>query len=187
MDQDELLRRVVGNLEALGIRYLVTGSMATILYGEPRFTNDIDIVVELPRERIGELLRQFPEDEFYVSEEAVRRAVGRWSQFNVTHPRSGLKVDLIVTSGDAFDRSRFARGRRVHPAPDYEATFVSPEDVILKKMEYHRDGGGDRHLRDILGVLAVSGEQIDREYIVEWADRLGLSGIWRRILEEAAR
>jgi hypothetical protein len=183
LDQDELLRRVVGSLEAVGLRYLVTGSIATSLYGEPRFTNDIDVVVDLPLDRLEEFLRQFPTDEFYLSEESARRAVERRTQFNVIHPRSGLKVDVMVAADDAFDESRFARGRRLHPAPDYRATFAAPEDVIVKKMEYYRAGGSDRHLRDIAGVLEVSGKEIDRDYIGDWAGRLGLSEIWRRVLE----
>lgn len=184
MDQDELLRKVVGSLEAVGLRYLVTGSMATSLYGEPRFTNDIDIVVDLPRDRIEELLRQFPVEEFYLSEESVRRAVERRTQFNVIHPRSGLKVDLMIAADDPFDKSRFTRARRLHPAPDYQATFAAPEDVVLKKMEYYRDGGSDKHLRDIAGVLQVGGSEIDRDYLSDWAERLGVSEIWRRILED---
>lgn len=183
MDQDELLRRVVGSLEAVGLRYLVTGSMATSLYGEPRFTNDIDVVVDLPLDRLEELLRQFPADEFYLSEESARRAIQRRTQFNVIHPRSGLKVDLMVAAGDAFDQSRFSRARTLHPAPGFQAIFAAPEDVIVKKLEYYRDGGSDKHLRDIAGVLEVSGKEIDRDYISDWAERLGLSEIWQRILE----
>lgn len=182
MDQDELLRKVIRSLEAVGLRYLVTGSIATSLYGEPRFTNDIDVVVDLPRERIPELLREFPAEEYYLSEESVRRAVERRTQVNVIHPRSGLKIDLMIAADDPFDRSRFSRGRKLHPAPDYQATFAAPEDVILKKMEYYRDGGSDKHLRDIAGVLAVSGAEVDREYVTAWAERLELSEIWQRIL-----
>ena len=186
LDQDELLRRVVGSLEAVGLRYLITGSMATSLYGEPRFTNDIDVVVELPPGRLEDLLRQFPAEEFYSSEESARRAVERQTQFNVIHPRSGLKVDVMVASDDAFDRSRFSRARRLHPAPDYQATFAAPEDVIVKKLASYCEGGSDRHLRDIAGVLEVSGAEIDRDYITQWAERLGLSEVWRRVLEDLA-
>lgn len=182
MGIDELLRRVVGVLERLDLPYLVTGSMATVLYGEPRFTNDVDIVVDLPADRSQEFCAAFPGDELDLDSESVRRAVERSGQFNIIHPRSGLKVDVIIPERSPFDESRFARGRRERPAGDYEATFASPEDAILKKLEYFREGGSDKHLRDIVGVLEVSGEEIDRVYIREWAERLGLTEIWEAVL-----
>lgn len=181
MEQDELLRFAVGVLERLRLPYFVTGSIATVFYGEPRFTNDIDIVVDLPLARVGELCRAFPPDRFYVDEESARAAVERRGQFNVIHPASGLKLDLVVPEKDEFDRSRFARKVRVHPAADYEASFASIEDVILKKMDYYRRGGSEKHLRDIAGVLRISGEEVDAGYIEEWASRLGLSEIWQAI------
>ena len=182
MDQVELLRRLVASLERLRLPYFVTGSTATIFYGEPRFTIDIDVVVDLAIEDLGRLLAEFPADDFYVSEEAARRAVRTRGQFNVIHPRSGLKIDLIVAAMTDFDRSRFERRRRIHPAADYEADFASPEDVILRKLQAYREGGSEKHLRDVAGVLAISGSVIDHEYIEAWADRLGVSPIWRRVL-----
>ncbi len=183
MDQDDLLRHVVRACETLGLRYFVTGSMATIFYGEPRFTNDIDVVVDLPAEAIPRFAAKFPPNEFYLSEESVRHAVRRRSQFNVIHPASGLKIDVMIPAGDAFDRSRFARTRTLHPAPDLEAVFASPEDVIVKKMAFYLDGGSEKHLRDIAGVLDLGADEIDRRYIADWAERLDLQDVWREILE----
>jgi hypothetical protein len=182
MVQSELLRYVIQVLEKLGLRYFVTGSTATIFYGEPRFTNDIDIVVDLPPGRVAELCAAFPSSEFYVSEEAARRAVARRGQFNVIHPASGLKLDVMIPAEDLFNRSRFARIRRLHPAPDYDAAFAAVEDVILKKMEYYREGGSEKHLRDIAGVLRISGGEVDRAYIEEWVGRLGLEEIWQIVV-----
>lgn len=183
MEQSELLRRVTGILERLGLHYFVTGSMATIFFGEPRFTNDIDIVVELPASRIAELCAAFPSPDFYLSEETVRRAVSRRGQFNIIHPSSGLKVDVMVPADIPFNRSRFLRVKRVRPLPDFEATFSSAEDVILKKMEAYLEGGSEKHLRDITGVLKISGEHLDRSYIEEWADRMGTTEVWEEILK----
>jgi len=112
MEQSELLHFVVSALERLAIPYFVTGSVVTIFYGEPRFTNDIDIVVDLPSEMVEELCWQFPEDEFYVSAEAAHRAVHSQSMFNIIQPRTGLKVDVIVPPPSEYSRSRFARARR---------------------------------------------------------------------------
>ncbi len=96
MEQSELLRFLVTALENLNLPYFITGSTVTIFYGEPRFTNDIDVVVDLPGEEVSAFCRRFPDGDFYVSEEAVRDAVARRSQFNIIHPRSGLKIDVMI-------------------------------------------------------------------------------------------
>lgn len=186
MEPSELLRRIVAILERLGLRYFVTGSMATIFFGEPRFTIDIDIVVDLPANRIAEFCSAFPAPEFYLSEETIHRAVSRHGQFNVIHPTSGLKVDVMVPADSSFNRSRFSRVKRIRPVPGFDAVFSSAEDVILKKMEAYREGGSEKHLRDIAGVLKISGEQLDRAYIADWADRMGTSEIWEEILRRSA-
>lgn len=85
----------------------------TIFYGEPRFTNDIDIVVDLPEGALAEFCRQFPEEEFYVREDAASEAVRRHSRFNIIRPRSGVKVDVFVPLPSEFNRARLARTRRV--------------------------------------------------------------------------
>jgi hypothetical protein len=183
MEQSELLRFVVSVLERLQLAYFVTGSTVTIFYGEPRFTNDIDVVVDLPLSAVDEFCRQFPVDDFYVSETAASDAVRRRAQFNIIQPRSGLKVDVIVPAPTEFNRSRFARARRVRAGEDWDASFSSPEDAILKKMEFYRDGGSDKHLRDIAGVLKTSGGEIDMTYVDLWAAKLGLAEIWQTILD----
>jgi hypothetical protein len=182
MGPSELLRIVATKLESLGIHYLVTGSTATIAFGEPRFTNDLDIVVSLQPSQIEAFCDSFPPGEFYLSQDAVRDAVRRGTQFNVIHPFSGLKVDFIILGHTDFDVSRASRGVRLHPEPDYEATFASAEDVIIKKLEYYRQGGSEKHLRDITGVLKVQGDRLDRAYVVQWAARMGLSDIWQAVL-----
>ena len=183
MEQSDLLRFVVSVLERLSLRYFVTGSTVTIFYGEPRFTNDIDIVVDLPADAVAEFCRQFPEDEFYVSTDAARAAVGRHGIFNVIQPGTGLKVDVIVPEPSEFNRSRFVRARRVRAGEDWDASFSSPEDAILKKMEFHRGGGSDKHLRDIASVLRTSGDEIDTAYIDRWAATLSVTEVWSAILD----
>jgi len=181
MELHELLALVVETFKRLGIPYLVTGSVASMAYGEPRLTNDIDVVAGVRDEHIPGLLVAFPADAFYLSPEAMQEAIRREAQFNIIHPRSGLKVDVIIRKDTPFDRSRFARARVIRVAESHEATFASAEDVIIKKMEYYREGGSDRHLRDITGMLKVSAQEIDDGYIVEWVDRLELRPIWDMI------
>ncbi len=183
MEPSELLSWFAGLLERLRIPYLITGSMASIAYGEARFTNDIDVVVALPLDQVDAFCQSFPEAEFYCYPEAVVQAVRQRSQFNIIHFGSGLKIDVIIPDDSDFNRSRLARGVRLPARDEFEATFSSPEDVIIKKLEFYRDGGSDKHLRDIAGVLKVRGDRLDRDYITAWADRLGVEDIWRDVLQ----
>lgn len=181
MEAAELLRHLAEVLERLGLAYLVTGSTATIAYGEPRFTNDIDVVVELPEDRVLEFCAAFPPDQYYLSLPAATEAARNRQQFNILQPASGQKIDVIVAGLSEFDRCRLQRGRRLSVLPDRAVTFASPEDVIVKKMAYYQEGGSDKHLRDIAGVIRVQGDALDRPYIDEWAAKLGLSDLWKEI------
>ena len=185
MELAELLRRVTGAFEALRISYFVTGSMATIAYGEPRFTRDIDVVVRLAEQDIDRLCSVFPEEEFYLSPEAAGEAIEHTGQFNILHPGSGLKIDVMVAGSSEFDDSRFSRSRMLPIGPSSKAVFASPEDVIIKKLEYFRKGESDKHLRDIAGVIKVMGDGLDHEYIEAWSRRLGLVSLWIQVLERA--
>ena len=186
MEQSELLELVCSVLKQQGLEYLIVGSQATIVYGEPRFTNDIDIVVNLDLARLNAFLEAFPADDFYVSVAAARDAIMQHGMFNIIHPSSGLKIDVIIPGNNDYERRRFDRGRSVKVGPDFEAVFASPEDVIIKKMEFFKIGGSDRHLRDIAGVIKISGEKIDRDYIATMAACFGLTEIWQGILNRLA-
>jgi hypothetical protein len=109
VEVDQLLQYFRNAMEQMSIRYLVTGSIATIAYGEPRFTNDIDILVELKSCQIESFCQRFSDPDFYVSKSAVSQVVAHLFQFNVIHPESGLKVDFILLSDSPFDQSRLAR------------------------------------------------------------------------------
>ncbi len=180
MDPGELLRFVTSALDRIGVDHFVTGSTATIAYGEPRLTNDIDIVVRLDDSSVEDLCRQFAGEEFYLAPEAVERAVRASSSFNLIHPTAGLKVDFMVAEDSAFNRSRFDRATELQISDGEYARFATPEDVILKKLEYYRDGKSEKHLRDIAGVLRVSGDEIDFDYIRQWVRALGLDPEWDR-------
>jgi len=182
VEQRDLLRRVLDGFAASEVEYILVGSLASAAYGEPRLTLDIDVVAALTGAKLPRFLSFFPAPEFYVSSDAAAEAVKSKKQFNIIHPASGWKVDIIVKKGDEFDRSRFARKRSIPVFPDRSASVASPEDIIIKKMEYYREGGSEKHLRDITGILRVSGDVLDIPYIEVWADRKGLTEIWRAIL-----
>jgi len=183
MELHELLKYVINAFEKLRIRYFITGSIASMFYGEPRFTNDIDVVADIKKDHIHALLKLFPKDEFYLSDDAIRDAIIDQHQFNIIHPASGLKIDIIIAKGDDFDESRFKRIKRVSPVEETHANLASPEDVIIMKMRYYKEGESEKHLRDITSLLKISGDKIDMAYIEYWAKNLDLLDIWNAILQ----
>ena len=114
MEQADLLAHLVRTLEFLKLRYFVAGSVGTVFFGEPRLTNDIDVVVDLHPTQVEAFCRAFPAPEYYVSREAMLEAIRKESQFNVYHPASGVKIDVFIPSNSGFNESRFNRARRVH-------------------------------------------------------------------------
>ncbi|MBI4591674.1 MAG: hypothetical protein HY725_22840 [Candidatus Rokubacteria bacterium] len=174
---------MVETLEALGVEYMVSGSQASIYYGEPRMTQDIDIVADMTLSHLPGLLERFALPEFYLSEEAAREAIVARGQFNIIHSPTGLKIDVVVRKDTPYHRGEFERRRREPLLPGRTAYFARPEDVILNKLLYFQQGGSERHLRDIAGMLRVSEAEIDMRYIDEWARRLGVDGIWQVVRE----
>ena len=186
MELFDLLKKIVKAFEKLDIPYLVTGSVASMAYGEPRLTNDIDIVAAIEERHVASFVEEFPANEFYISDSMIKEAIFRHGQFNIIHPSSGLKIDVMIKKNTSFDNSRFGRKKRLVPSSLYQADFAAPEDVIIKKMEYFREGGSEKHLRDITGILKISYDSIDLNYISEWTDRLGLGDIWKLVQERVA-
>jgi hypothetical protein len=183
MEPSDLLSRFVGVLDALAVRYRVVGSMASTTYGEPRFTNDLDVVVDLPPEAIDSFCRSFPSEEFYCYPEAVREAVRRRHQFNIIHYESGFKIDVFIPEPGREHEAFLARGQRIALPAGSPTWFASAEDVILKKLEYFREGGSEKHVRDIAGILRVQAGRIDRDFIADAARVRDLTVTWTDILQ----
>lgn len=180
LEPHQLMQRLADFMEAHKIAYRIVGSMASMVYGEPRFTNDVDIVVELRPEHVPALCAAFAPPEYYLAEHAVHDAIARRFQFNILHPASGLKVDIVLQQDTEFARSEAKRIRRISSPGEYDAWFGSPEDVLLSKLVYFQLGGGisEKHLRDIAGMMKVLREKLDRVYISEWAAKLGVATEW---------
>ena len=183
MEQSDLIKLVCRLLQQLGVRYLVTGSQATIAYGEPRFTNDIDIVADLSPAHLDAFCAAFPEADFYLSRPAADEAVSRRGMFNIIHPASGLKIDVILPKRTPHDELQLSRGIQIPIDADFKAVFASPEDIILKKLEWHEMGGGERHLSDIAGVVRTRGSALDRDYIENQSRDMGVIDLWHAVLE----
>jgi len=103
-------------------------------------------------------------------------------QFNVLHPTSGQKIDFIIAKAGEWSRTQVRRRRRLL-LPDREAYVGAPEDITISKMRYCRQSEQEKHLRDITGMMKVSGEKIDRAYIARWAEEFGLTEIWHTTLK----
>jgi hypothetical protein len=145
-------------------------------------TNDIDVVVDIAASQIEAFCAEFPSAEFYVSRPAVESAVSKRFQFNIIHPTSGSKIDCIVAGSDPFVAGELQRGRLVKTVSGDIVRFASPEDVIIKKLEYFRLGESEKHLRDIAGIWQGQRESLDREYIRSWSEKKGLLDVWDAVL-----
>ena len=180
--EEQAVARLVRQLEALGIPYMVAGSVASSHHGLPRATNDADIVVDPTPEALEALVAGLAEDGYYVDAGVARDALRARRLFNVIDPESAFKVDLIVRKERPFSREEFARRER-RDLGGLTASIATAEDTILSKLEWARKGGGsERQLDDALGVLRVGGERIDRSYVARWAAVLGVEGLWRDLL-----
>lgn len=188
MEQIRLLKRATEVMEVLAIPYALVGSWASGIYGEPRFTRDIDIVIELQQSAIRPFSAAFPPDEYYVSVPSIEDAVREHFQFNIVHPESGNKIDFILPRPHPWNSGQLSRRRRVTigtGADIFSAYIAAPEDVIIGKLWYYSEGGGDRHLRDIAGILRITGEGVDRAEIEHWAQELGYLDVWRQVVAKA--
>jgi len=167
-------------LERAGLTYMVTGATAAILYGQPRTTNDLDVVIELLETDLPRLRRAFPAESYYLPpDEIIEIEIARPQRghLNALHPTSGFQCDLYPMGQDPLHEWALPLRRAI----SYEGEtihFAPPEYVILRKLEYFREEGSDKHLKDIRAMLDTSGDQIDVGIVETWAARLSLRREW---------
>lgn len=174
-------------LNELGVSYMVSGSVAAIYYGEPRMTNDVDIILFLRREDVRGFLAAFPAEEFYcppfevVESERSREQRGH---FNLIHHETGFKADIYLTSRDALHT--WGMAHVVEADLDGEkVAFAPPEYVIVRKLQFFREGGSSKHLRDISRMLTGMGYDWNRQHLLEMIEAHKLQGEWQKVLEHA--
>jgi hypothetical protein len=185
MSQQKLLAGVVHTLEQLDIEYMITGSIASSLQGEPRSTHDIDIVINLPRSKASALAAAFPLPVYYLDKEAVTAAVAAKGMANLIDTNSGDKVDFWMLTEDPFDRSRFAR-RYHEEVLGMRMAVSAPEDTILMKMRWAKmSGGSEKQFVDAVRVYEVQFEKLDHDYLHEWTSKLDLEKEMVSLREEA--
>jgi len=174
-------------LESVGADYFVGGSVASSLQGEPRATNDIDIVVSLPVRKIGAFASALGSD-FEVDEAMLAEAMRRASCANIFYLPWVTKVDLFGVGTTPFDESEFSRRAPVRVRETGETLVIkSPEDTVLRKMLWYRQGGevSEKQWRDIVEVLRVSGPHLSKSYLDSWARRLAVTDLLARAQEDA--
>lgn len=185
MSQQALLTRIVEALNGSGIPYMLTGSLASSLQGEPRATHDIDLVVDIAPGDVARVTRALSAPEVYLDEHAVRDATRRRSMFNLIDSSSGDKADFWLLTDDPFDRQRFARRVRVE-ALGLEVSVSTPEDTILMKLRWSAHAGGsETQLGDALRVYELQAGSLDEGYLDEWALRLEVADALARIRGQA--
>ena len=183
MPEAELFLLFVRPLNHTGIRYVITGSVSAIFYGEPRLTHDVDFVTFLNDADLRRLTEAFPAAAFYVppvETMAVEIAREQRGHFNVIHLATGFKADFYLTGRDEMNAWAFRRKRQIVFEGE-PVVLAPPEYVIVRKLEYFREGGSEKHLRDIRSMLAISGEQLDRAALNEWITRRGVEAEWRKV------
>ena len=175
----DIVRDVSRRLDAAGIAFMLTGSMAMNYYAQPRMTRDIDVVVALQAGDAERIVRLFGAD-YYVSPTAVQDSIANESLFNLIHNESVIKVDCIVRKHTVYRLEEFNRRQRIQ-IEDFQTWIVSKEDLILSKLYWAKDSHSELQLRDVKNLFATG---CDRAYIERWTGELDVANLWQEIAHD---
>jgi hypothetical protein len=181
MQEPNLFQIFISRLNKIDVRYMVTGAVAVIVYGEPRLTQDIDLVIELKANKIEKFKKSFPPEEFYCPpEESLRVEMNRLlrGHFNIIHLGTGFKADCYMMGEDQLHHWGMSNRRKLKF--EGESIWLAPaEYVILRKLEYYREGKSEKHLRDIASILTISHDRISFDQLLEKIAKYGLEQEWK--------
>lgn len=184
----EVLILVADIFDALGVPFLVGGSVASSLIAIPRLTQDADVVADLGPQHVAPFVNALG-DRFYADEDTIRDAVRRTASFNVVHLATMFKVDVFVLRSDPMSLAEMARRTtiRVRDEPPRDLPVATAEDLILQKLDWFRRGGGvsDRQWNDVLGIVKVCGPSLDGDYLKHWGRHARLTELLERALAGA--
>jgi len=191
LDITDFLKLMLESLEAAGVEYLIGGAIAEWAWGEPRSTQDLDIVINLPVKSVVRFSEELKKRDMLVPADIILDAMVEDRAdipLNAIHMYSGLKADLyLMRDGDALRQSAFQRRVLVDYGPPIGKVYVhSAEDLILYKLLYLGLSGQPKHARDIAAILRAKKNQIDFGYIEEWVTQLGLGSVWKELQDNIA-
>jgi hypothetical protein len=168
---------VTAALGEAGIPYMVTGSFASSIHGEPRASKDIDIVISATADQIKAFVKQFPNDRYYAEELDALEALANGSMFNIIDFGSGWRIDFIPLKARSFSQTEFAR-RREEDLGGLKLTVATPEDILIAKLEWAKIGESERQLEDASNIIRIKGDTLDIQYIENWVRELALGDQW---------
>jgi hypothetical protein len=188
LDLAGFLKLAIEALEAARVEYLIGGAIAAWAWGEPRATQDLDLVVKIPIKAVNRLSKELEKRDMLIPAEIILDAILEDRAdipINAIHMYSGLKADLYpVREGDELRRSAFQRREQVDYGPPIGKVYIhSPEDLILYKLIYFGLSQQSKHSRDIAAILKSKKNELDLDYVEGWVSRLGLSSVWKEMLD----
>lgn len=181
IDPQHLLVKISKILKKLDIPYFVTGGMAVLVWGRPRFTADIDIIIGLKTTKVNDLEEALSKlgKAVYIDKDSIQRALSNYGEFNFIDSQTGLKVDFFIMKNTQWDSSCLKRviskkilGKNVN--------FISAEDLILSKLLWYKKSWSLRHIEDIESVIKIS--KTDKNYIRNWIIKLNLDELLDKII-----
>jgi hypothetical protein len=178
---------VGARLDAMGVAWVTGGSIASSVHGEPRATQDVDMVVALRVRQVERFVKALNR-EYYVDADVVREAVTAAASFNAIHFASAIRVDFFVAGDDPFEAERLATRQRVE-MPGGLLYVDTAEHTLLRKLEWYRRTGetSERQWRDVQAIARIQGERLDRERLIIWATRLGVIDLLDRVMPGVRR
>lgn len=182
MDQKETFIEIIKILKNLKINYMIVGGFAVSFWGEPRSTHDLDIVIEIKSNNKENLIKIFRKNNYYIDETAIDEAIKLKRMFNVIHPESELKVDFWIIGNDQYSCEKFRRKTK-QEIFGQNVYIVSPEDLILLKLEWYRKSQISKHFLDAQGIYKLQKDILDLHYLKKWATKLSVLTLLESLLK----
>lgn len=181
-----LLIKISEILEELEIPYAVTGGFAVVIWGKPRYTADIDIIIEFVKKKIKFLSKKLLaiDKDVYADEDMMQEALEHHGEFNFIHPDTGLKVDFFVQDNNPYNKLKIERAI-LRKIDGRNIPFVSPEDLILSKLIWSEESVSQKQIEDIKSVIRNPKIKLDLKYLRNWAEKQGTMKVLKKLIKEA--
>ena len=183
--QNDFLKKLVKALDNCSIPYMLSGSFSSSFYGQPRATQDADIIIATTEEQLIAFVKSLGDD-YYVSDDTTREALKNNSMFNVIDIQNSWKADFIIRKNRPFSIEEFTRRQKAN-IMGLDVWIVSPEDIILSKLEWAKNSESGQQFLDALGVAIVQNDRLDRDYLYKWAKELQVESSLERLLKQAKK